>query len=150
MRRGRAGHGDDRGAAVLTEPEALELASWSRRAVGALPDWVAPVVLSFAARWWVGGAFGLAVSFVAGAWVLANGWWNGTSGQSVGKRLAGLRVLGEVTAEPIGGRRGLLRVLAHLVDSLACYVGWLLPLGDAKRQTIGDKIMRTLVVVNPR
>jgi hypothetical protein len=26
---------------------------------------------------------------------------------------------------------------------LICYIGWLFPLWDAKRQTIGDKIMTT-------
>ena len=42
-----------------------------------------------------------------------------------------------------------MRQLAHIVDSLICYIGWLFPLWDAKRQTIGDKIMGTVVVKDP-
>ncbi len=37
-------------------------------------------------------------------------------------------------------------MLAHFLDSLACYVGWLWPLWDPKRQTFADKIMSTVVV----
>ena len=39
-----------------------------------------------------------------------------------------------------------MRCLAHFVDSIACYVGWLWPLWDAKKQTFADKIMGTVVV----
>jgi hypothetical protein len=36
------------------------------------------------------------------------------------------------------------------LDSLACYVGWLWPIWDSKRQTFADKIMKTVVVRQPR
>jgi len=39
-----------------------------------------------------------------------------------------------------------LRQLVHILDSLACYIGWLWPLWDAKSQTFADKIMNTVVV----
>ena len=39
-----------------------------------------------------------------------------------------------------------VRQLAHIIDSLICYIGWLFPLWDAKRQTIADKIMSTIVI----
>ena len=35
---------------------------------------------------------------------------------------------------------------AHGVDAIICYVGFLFPLWDAKRQTIADKIMSTVCV----
>jgi RDD family len=39
-----------------------------------------------------------------------------------------------------------VRDLAHIIDSIICYIGWLFPLWDARRQTIADKIMSTVVV----
>ena len=43
-----------------------------------------------------------------------------------------------------------VRQLAHIVDSLVCYLGWLWPLWDSRRQTLADKIMATVVVVQPQ
>ncbi len=79
-------------------------------------------------------------------WTVLMAAMTGAEGQSLGKRLALVKVLGEDSAEPIGVRRGLLRWLAHLADFASCFVGWLLPLGDPKRQTLADKIMRTIAV----
>jgi hypothetical protein len=38
------------------------------------------------------------------------------------------------------------RDIVHLLDSLPCYIGFLWPLWDAKRQTFADKILSTVVV----
>ncbi len=38
------------------------------------------------------------------------------------------------------------RDICHILDSLACYIGWLFPLWDAKRQTFADKIISTVVI----
>jgi hypothetical protein len=35
---------------------------------------------------------------------------------------------------------------AHYVDQLICYIGYLFPLWDDKRQTIADKLMSTVCV----
>lgn len=32
------------------------------------------------------------------------------------------------------------------MDSLACIIGWLFPVRDAKRQTFADKILGTVVI----
>ena len=40
-----------------------------------------------------------------------------------------------------------LRQLAHVVDSLVCYLGWLWPLWDGRNQTLGDKIVGTVVII---
>jgi uncharacterized RDD family membrane protein YckC len=40
-----------------------------------------------------------------------------------------------------------VRQLAHYIDSLVCYLGWLWPLWDDRKQTLADKIMGTVVVV---
>lgn len=74
--------------------------------------------------------------------------WNfcyrqGKSGRSIGKSVMKFRVVREHTWEPIGFWMSLARQLAHNIDRIA-YVGYLLPLWDEKRQTIADKIVKTV------
>jgi RDD family len=40
----------------------------------------------------------------------------------------------------------VVRQIAHIVDTLICYIGYLFPLWDSKRQTVADKIMTTVCV----
>lgn len=40
----------------------------------------------------------------------------------------------------------IVRQLAHVLDTLICYLGYLFPLWDAKRQTFADKLMSTVCV----
>jgi uncharacterized RDD family membrane protein YckC len=103
-------------------------------------------VLSFI----VGAIHVLALTFLF--WVAALGYsiWNrwimGGQGQSLGKKVVGMRLLSEETGQPIGTLNAFLRDICHFIDSIICYVGYLFPLWDAKRQTLADKIMRTVVV----
>ena len=48
--------------------------------------------------------------------------------------------------QPIGGGMAFVRDLAHTVDGLICYVGYLMPLWDARRQTVADKMLNTVVL----
>jgi RDD family len=57
-----------------------------------------------------------------------------------------LSLIGEATGQPIGTLQAFLRDICHIVDSITCYTGWLFPLWDSKRQTLADKIMRTVVI----
>lgn len=77
--------------------------------------------------------------------------WNmifrqGRTGWSIGKQVIGIRLIGENTGQPIGPGLTFVRMLAHVLDSLPCYLGYLWPLWDAKRQTFADKIMTTVVI----
>ena len=45
---------------------------------------------------------------------------------------------------------GIGRWFAHIVDSLVCYIGWLMPLWDSERQTIADKLVGTHAIVVPK
>ena len=56
------------------------------------------------------------------------------------------KVVSEKTWQPIGFWLSFVRQLAHYVDQLICYVGYLWPLWDDKRQTLADKIMGTVCV----
>ena len=86
------------------------------------------------------------------AWVIAlaytawNRWYLGGQGQSLGKRALGMKLVSEQTGQPIGTLNAFLRDICHIVDGIICYVGYLFPLWDAKRQTLADKIMHTVVV----
>ena len=77
--------------------------------------------------------------------------WNfvvrqGNTGSSIGKQIMKFKVVGEQTQQPIGVFKSLLRQIAHSIDALICYIGFLFPLWDAKRQTIADKLMKTVCV----
>ncbi len=60
--------------------------------------------------------------------------------------MIGTRLLSEETGQPIGTLNAFLRDLCHIIDAIICYVGFLFPLWDAKRQTLADKIMKTVVI----
>lgn len=93
---------------------------------------------------------GLVMSFVSvilylGLWV-----WNrlirqGKTGQSIGKKVLNIRLVGRVTGEPVGAGVALLREICHVVDGFF-YLGYLWPLWDRERQTFSDKIVGTYVV----
>ena len=75
--------------------------------------------------------------------------WNygvkqGTTGSSIGKSMLKFKVVSEKTGEPIGTGQSILRQIVHTLDGALCYVGYLFPLWDAKRQTFADKIMTTI------
>jgi uncharacterized RDD family membrane protein YckC len=80
------------------------------------------------------------------AYVIYNRWILGGQGQSIGKKVLGMTLLSEETGQPIGTLNAFLRDICHIIDSIICYVGYLFPLWDPKRQTIADKIMKTVVV----
>jgi uncharacterized RDD family membrane protein YckC len=80
--------------------------------------------------------------------------WNtclrqGRTGYSLGKGILGIKLVKESTGEPIGGGMSFLRQLCHVLDSF-CYIGYLWPLWDAKRQTFADKVLGTVVLNQPK
>ena len=72
------------------------------------------------------------------------GYRQGTTGSSIGKGIMKFKVVSEKTGQPIGFGLSIVRQLAHIIDGAICYIGFLFPLWDAKRQTIADKIMTTI------
>jgi uncharacterized RDD family membrane protein YckC len=129
-----------------------QLASWGPRALGILIDaglllalYLPFLILSVALHFFtilgdlavIGGSIYLAVLV-------------GQYGQSPGMRVIGLKCVSQTTGQPIGPGLGIVRALAHIVDSIICDVGYLFPLWDQQRQTLADKIMSTVVVVVPK
>jgi uncharacterized RDD family membrane protein YckC len=89
---------------------------------------------------------GLSVILASLAWVAYNRWMiAGKTGQSLGKRLTKIKLISEETTAPIGPGNACIRDLVHILDALTV-VGYLWPLWDDKKKTLGDKIMKTIVV----
>lgn len=132
------------------------LASWGERAIAFLIDMAILVVAMIAVLivsailGAIVDVLGMLLGLIGYLAVAAGGFYfafqNGASGASPGKKLTGLKVVGTKTGQPIGGGLGIVRTIAHFVDQIICYIGYLLPLWDPKKQTIADKIMDTVVL----
>ncbi len=139
-------------------PVPSNLANWGARALSYLIDAFAPLfavvivaVVAFAISETVGvvvyilGLFGLVV-FV----IWNSGYKQGTTGQSIGKGVAGTRLVGERTGQPIGFGPAFMRQFAHIFDNYSLGLGYLWPIWDERKQTFADKLMHTVVVYTDR
>lgn len=142
-------------------------ASWARRVAASLLDDL--LILPFMLMIFGGITVGVAAvdpatnavnsgSAALGLVMVTAGWlgvvvvqiWNrvfrqGRTGQSWGKTIIGVRLVGERTGEPIGPAMAFVRDVLHVVDAIL-YLGYLWPLWDDERQTFSDKICRTVVM----
>lgn len=92
---------------------------------------------------------------VSGVAWLAYFVWNyclkqGKTGYTIGKGVMGIKLVKAETGQPIGAGMAFVRQLAHILDGLPCYLGYLWPLWDAQRQTFADKVIGTYVIDQPR
>jgi len=127
----------------------MNLASWTQR-VGALTIDVLPSLVLGGIGFAISNASGSSAAFylfslVSLAYWIYNRWHLGGQGQSIGKRLMGVHLIKEETAQPIGMGLAFGRDICHIVDTVICYIGYLWPLWNQKRQTLADKIVGTLV-----
>lgn len=81
-----------------------------------------------------------------GVWI-----WNrlirqGTTGQSIGKKTMGIRLVKESTGGPVGIGMVFVREILSFINAFFFYLGYLWPLWDTKRQTFTDKIVGSVVV----
>jgi uncharacterized RDD family membrane protein YckC len=104
-----------------------------------------------------GGASGisLVLMFLGVALAIAYFVWNyclkqGRTGYTVGKGVLGIKLIKQDTGQPMGAGLSFVRQIAHIVDAIPCYLGYLWPLWDSKRQTFADKIMGTVVIEQPK
>lgn len=128
---------------------------WSQRLWAFLLDWL-PFWVIFGVPYpieWIDGYTNLWAIAAITSWVLCIVYffWNfcyrqGKTGQSIGKSVMKFMVIKEQTWQPIGFWLSFVRQIAHYIDQMICYIGYLFPLWDDKRQTIADKIMSTVCV----
>lgn len=122
------------------------LADWGTRAIGFLIDIAPGIILGIVFGWGFRNFFLSSISSLAGiAYTIYLGYMEGLTGQTPGKAIMGTRLV-NAQGQVIGTGPGIGRKFAHILDSIVCYLGWLLPLVDSKRQTIADKVMNTYVV----
>jgi uncharacterized RDD family membrane protein YckC len=82
-----------------------------------------------------------------GIWIYNRVIMMGRTGQSWGKQVLNLRLVRMADGQPMGGGMCFLRDLLHILDALVCYIGYLWPIWDARRQCLfSDKIMNTVVL----
>jgi uncharacterized RDD family membrane protein YckC len=75
------------------------------------------------------------------------GYFEGSpSGQTVGKRAMGIRVIDFSTGGPLGFGRALVRYVGRIASSIVCLLGYFWMLWDKEKQTWHDKIANTVVV----
>jgi uncharacterized RDD family membrane protein YckC len=123
----------------------LPFASWGLRVQSAFVDYIGVGILA-AILYVISHPLGALVWLAALVWGIYNAVLGGQTGQSYGKKFAGTKLVSAANGQPIGGGMGFVRYLVHIVDGLPCYLGYLWPLWDAKRQTFSDKILGTYVV----
>ena len=70
----------------------------------------------------------------------------GTSGSTLGMRLFHLRVVDANTGGPIGIPRAIVRWLMTIVNSWACYIGWIWVAFDPRKQGWHDKVANSVVL----
>ena len=68
------------------------------------------------------------------------------SGQTVGKRALGIRVIDFGTGGSIGYGRAAIRWISRILSSIPCYLGYLWMLWDKEKQTWHDKVATSVVV----
>ncbi len=132
-----------------------ELASWGQRVAASLLDGLVLFGVIFLAA--LLGLLLRSVSVPLGTLVIVLGYlaglgvfvWQlvvqGRTGQTIGKRAVGLRLLREQDGQVIGAGLSVARYFVHLLDSYSI-VGYLWPIWDDKKQTFADKILKTVVV----
>lgn len=68
------------------------------------------------------------------------------SGQTLGKRAVGIRVIDARTGGPIGYGRSFIRLIGRWISGIVCYLGYLWMLWDDEKQTWHDKMATAYVV----
>jgi uncharacterized RDD family membrane protein YckC len=80
-----------------------------------------------------------------GLWIWNRGIKQGSTGQSIGKKVVGIRLVGADSYQAVGTGKAILRdILGYILDN--CMLNLLWPLWDQRRQTWTDKIIDTYVV----
>ncbi|MBP6997200.1 MAG: RDD family protein [Phycicoccus sp.] len=99
--------------------------------------------------------FGVLMMFVGGLVSFGIWLWNrvfkmGRTGQSVGKRVVGLKLINAETGQPVGAGSSFLREVVHSLANQIFYLSFLWMLWDANRQTLADMVIKSNDIVVPK
>ena len=120
-------------------------AGFGQRFGAALIDAILVGVVGLAIRYAVspalGGILGLAIG------ISYYGYLEGSnSGQTLGKKWIGIRVIDYATGGPIGFGRAVIRYFGRIVSAVVCLLGYFWMLWDKEKQTWHDKFANDVVV----
>ncbi len=126
--------------------QGAKLAVWGQRVGAGLADLL--LLIPFIIIQAQGSNAAIAIGWIGFAAVkIYNRWYlQGRTGQSWGKRVLHLKLVRMADKQPIGVGAAFVRGLAHILDILTVGIGYLLPLWNAQRQTLADRIMKTVVI----
>lgn len=130
------------GAAPSDAWQGPPLASWGTRAGGFIIDLIISAVIQgvFTA---INGDLGRLVGLLV---ALGFGYMTGTSGQTPGRMVVGVKILREQDGQVLGPVMGIVRGLLHILDALPLLLGYFWPLWDKKNQTFADKIVKSVAI----
>lgn len=118
------------------------LASWGLRLAGYLIDTVLSTVVTLVLLA-VSEPLSNAASLIV---FLVFGYMTGTTGQTPGRRLMGIKVLRMQDGQVLGAGLGIARQFCHILDAIPLLLGFFWPLWDSKNQTFADKIVSSVVI----
>jgi len=124
------------------------LANWGWRALSGLIDVIIVAIVNIPiSAFGGGGRNGLLLESLVDLILCAIfSYMEGTTGQTPGKMAVGTRTLREADGQLLGFGRAFARRLLHIVDIIPCYLGYLWPAWDKKKQTFADKIVSSVVI----
>lgn len=127
-------------------PPSDALAGWGQRAQSAVIDWFGPsLVANIIGR--ASSGLGLLLSLLALAWAVYQAYLAGSTGQSLGRKIAGTRLANLQTGQNIGGGLSIGRYILHILDGIPLLAGfWLAPNVSKNKQTFADMIVKSVVV----
>ena len=100
-------------------------------------------------EWLIDYGAGIMLSIVtAGLGLFFNAWYEGETGQTLGKKAMNLYVIDTRTGKFIGGPSGIGRHLLHILDALPLGLGYIV--GLITGRTFADRILGTIVVAKPQ
>jgi len=102
-----------------------------------------------------GMAVGLVLLFGSFAVFFGIWLWNrvfklGRTGQSVGKKIAGQKLINTTSGQPIGAGQSFVREVIHGLANQVVYLSYLWMLWDSNRQTLGDMVAKSTVIKVPK
>jgi uncharacterized RDD family membrane protein YckC len=120
-------------------------ANFGQRLVAAIIDGIIVGVVGFVVGLIVRNGLGGLLSLALG--VAYYGYLEGSpSGQTIGKRMLGIRVYDLRHGGPIGTGRAIGRYFARILSAIPCLLGYFWMLWEREKQTWHDKIVGSIVV----
>ncbi len=138
----------------MPSPQPGSTADLGARALGMLIDWgigvggIVAVLIVAAILGVVSDALRTLVVVLGYLALLAYFWvylpyMEGTTGQTIGKRMQNIRTVSAETGQPVGFGLAFVR---YLLNGIVCSLGWLLPFVDSAKQTLGDKVSKGITI----